>query len=56
MLLTATAPEGIEMQLWSNEPPHDFDESNPGSIRVGFKTRLSAHRKSLLKVILVPTK
>lgn len=52
MLLTVTAPGDVEMKLWSNEVLHVFDESNPGSMRVGFETHLPANRKNLLKVIL----
>lgn len=54
MLLTVEALEDVEMKIWSNNPLHDYDEPNPGSIRVGFETQLAANRKSLLKVMLVP--
>ena len=54
MLLTVTSLKDVEMKIWSNTPSHDYDESNPESIRVGFETRLPADRKSLFKTTLVP--
>lgn len=54
MLLTVTSLIDVEMKIWSNRPSHDYDEPNPGSIRVGFETRLPAERKSMFKITLAP--
>lgn len=54
MLLTVDA--GVltpKMQVWTNEPPHDYDAPNPGSRRVGFTTRIPAGEVATLKVSIV---
>ncbi len=54
MLLTVTAPTEVQMKISSNDSPHDYDEPNPGTLRVGFETQLPTRRKVLLKVTLAP--
>lgn len=56
MLLTADTGTEVEMKIWSNVPPHEYDFRNPGTIRVGFETVIPAHRASQLKVRLIPLK
>ena len=58
MLLKADAGRGaeVEMKIWSNEPPHAYDFKNPGTIRVGFETKIPANHTSQLKVSLTPLK
>ena len=56
MLLTADTGTEVEMKIWSNVPPHEYDFRNPGTIRVGFETVIPANRASQLKVRLIPLK
>ena len=52
MYLTVTAEVDVNIKIWSNKPPHDYDEPNLGSRRVGFEVRLPANSSSSLKVTL----
>lgn len=56
MLLTVTTPVAIKMMIWENNPLHDFDHPNPGTLRVGFESQIPANLKMQFKVTLVPTK
>lgn len=31
----------VEMKIWTNNPPHDYDAPNPGSCRVGFEISIA---------------
>ncbi len=42
------------MKIWTNDPEHDYDEPNPGTMRVGFITQLDANKRAKMKVRLVP--
>lgn len=54
MLLTVDAGDlTTAMQIWSNDPPHDYDAPNPGSRRVGFTTRIPSGESATFKVSLV---
>lgn len=50
MLLQVEAESEVKMKVWSNEPPHEYDFKNPGTIRVGFKTVIPSNKTSLLRV------
>ena len=52
MYLTVTAEVDVNIKIWPNKPPHDYDEPNLGSRRVGFEVRLPANSSSSLKVTL----
>lgn len=54
MLLTVAAKHGAEMKIWSNVPTHDYDEPNPGTIRVGFETVVPAGKTVEIEVKLTP--
>lgn len=56
MLLEVNADQKVEMQVWSNTPPHAYDHPNPGTVRVGFKVVLPASKTSRLHVVLKPLK
>lgn len=54
MLLTAdTGIHTPVMQVWDNNPPHDYDAPNPGSRRVGFTTIVPAGEQAIFKVTLI---
>ncbi len=40
----------LEMHVWDNNPPHDYDHPNPGSCRVGFTMTLPAGKHTAVKV------
>ena len=44
----------IEPRIWSNEPLHDYDESNDGTYRVGFESFVPPFGKVVFKTSLVP--
>lgn len=52
MLLEVNAGGDVQMKTWSNEPPHDYDFKNPGTMRVGFEITIPQHTKTSLKVKL----
>lgn len=52
MLLTVECPTPVDLQIWTNEPPHDYDHPNPGTRRVGFLTELPASTEAALTVRL----
>lgn len=52
MILTVDAPLDVEMKIWSNKPVSDFDQDNPGTMRVGFETTAPAKSELVLKVNL----
>lgn len=54
MLLEVKTDRNVEMQVWPNTPPHAYDQPNPNTVRVGFKTMLPAGKVSQLHVILKP--
>jgi hypothetical protein len=56
MLLKAKSPAAVEMQIWSNEPTHFYDQANPGTCRVGFLTTLPANAESTIRVELTSMK
>ncbi len=41
-----------EVHIWSNDPPHWYDASNPGTRRVGFTLKIPAGATASLKVCL----
>lgn len=47
-------PKKIDLKIWTNDPEHDYDAPNPGTLRVGFVTNLNPGEKVKLKVRLVP--
>lgn len=35
----------FSLRIWSNDPPHDYDAPNPGTLRVGFVSNLEPSAK-----------
>lgn len=56
MLMTVDAPIDIEMKLWNNRPVAQYDQDNPGTMRIGFETVLPAKSDITLKVTLAEYK
>lgn len=54
MLLEVTSDFETEMKILSNVPENTFDAENPGTIRVGFNTRIPANCETTLNVKLTP--
>lgn len=53
LLLVESSDGDVAWKIWPNDPPpHDYDVANPGTLRVGFETRLPANRKVVLRVTL----
>ncbi len=55
MTLAVDAPGcEVRMCIWPNDPPHDYDAPNPGTVRVGFDTDIAPGQSRTLSVRLVP--
>lgn len=52
MLLSVESEQDVEMFIWDNIPPHDYDFRNPGTCRVGFRCTIAPGRQESLKVRL----
>ena len=56
MRMTFESSAKIETKIWSNEPIHDYDAPNHGTMRVGFETVLPPDRTLVIRVRLSPCK
>jgi hypothetical protein len=56
MYMQVVSKNKISLKTWSTDPVNSFDESNPGTIRVGFEVNLAANEKSDFTVFLSPAK
>ncbi len=56
MYMQVVSKNKISLKTWSTNPVNSFDESNPGTIRVGFEVNLAANEKSDFTVFLSPAK
>jgi hypothetical protein len=45
---------GVELQTWSSDPQHNYDEPNPGTILVGFNYQLKPAESVSFNVFLIP--
>ena len=55
MTLRVEAPGcRIRMRVLPDDPPHDWDAPNPGTVRVGFETDIPAGARRELRVRLTP--
>jgi hypothetical protein len=56
MYMQVVSKNKISLKTWSTDPVNSFDESNPGTIRVGYEVNLAANEKSDFTVFLSPAK
>jgi len=54
LILKIIEPQNVELIKWSTEPPHDYDEPNPGTTFVGFQFKGKPLEKVALTVLLIP--
>lgn len=52
MVLEVESEKDVEMRIWSNDPPHDYDAENPGTLRVGFTAELAPGEKASFRTTL----
>ncbi len=52
MLLSVDSPTPVELNVWSNEAPNDYEDKNDGTCRVGFITKIPANQSVILNVTL----
>ncbi|MFR9602777.1 MAG: heparinase II/III family protein [Rikenellaceae bacterium] len=52
MLLEVWSPTPMQLKVWSNEAPNDYEDKNEGSCRVGFTTTIAANQKATWRVTL----
>jgi hypothetical protein len=51
-ILTVESPVLVTMKIWSNEPINIYDQDNPGSLRVGFETKILPNSEAELTIKL----
>lgn len=51
-LLAVDSQKTVSMHIWDNNPPHDYDEANPGTYRVGYDMKLEPNEKVSVTVRL----
>ena len=56
LILKVREPENIVLRTWTTTSPNDYDAANPGTILVGFETKIPAKSKATLSVFLIPEK
>ncbi len=54
MTVRIVQPENAKIETFSTDPQNDFEDKNPGTIMVGFKTDLAPNEKTNLIVQLCP--
>jgi len=52
--LKVMSPSEVKLTTWSTNPTHDYDATNPGTIKVGFEIKIPAGTKCNLTVLLIP--
>lgn len=48
--LKIDSPRKVNVHIWDNIPPHDYDYRNPGTCRVGYDIALNPKEKITIKV------
>lgn len=56
MKLVVESPLSVVPHIWENTPMHSYDQSNNGTIRVGFTTSIDSHKNVTFHVKLEPVK
>ena len=52
MLLSIDSPIDVKVNIWDNNPVHDYDQENPGTCRVGYTTTLPSNNIYQINVTL----
>lgn len=52
MCLTFESEIDVLASIWDNSPMHDYDEPNPGTVRVGYSTTIPANTSTVITVTL----
>ena len=54
LAVRVVSPKGITLATWSAEPVNSYDAPNPGTIVLGFETKILAKQKKGFTVLLIP--
>lgn len=54
LFLKIIEPADARIEMWSTDPVNDYDEPNPDTRKIGFKTALPPKSKTTLTVLLIP--
>lgn len=54
LILRIQAPVKTKLQTWTTDPPHEYDDANPGTVRIGFEMQLPASDIFKSNVFLIP--
>ena len=52
MILSIDSPIDVKVNIWDNNPVHDYDQENPGTCRVGYTTTLPSNNVYQINVTL----
>lgn len=53
LLIEVLEPADVVLKTWSTQPPHEYDEPNPGTTLIGFENEFKA-KNLTLSVVLIP--
>lgn len=56
LLMSVDSPINLKLRIWDNKPVHYYDHDNPGTLRIGFTTKLHSDSKYKFVVSLKETK
>jgi hypothetical protein len=56
LFIRVESPANVQLQTWSSQPTTDYDEPNPGTIKIGFEVNVPANQAESLTVLLIPEK
>ncbi len=54
LILEIKEPADVILKTWTTQPPHEYDEANPGTTLVGFETELKSKTSVTFTVVLIP--
>jgi hypothetical protein len=52
--LRVSEPSDAVLTTWSTSPPSTYDEANPGTVSIGFESRLKAGSEKVFTVLMMP--
>jgi hypothetical protein len=54
LALKVVSSKGVQLKTWSTAPTNDYDAPNPGTVMIGFETKVSANERISQSVLLLP--
>jgi Heparinase II/III-like protein len=54
LYLRVSEPADAVLTTWSTAPPNTYDEANPGTVSLGFETRIKSGSEKIFTVLMIP--